>query len=284
LTSATSFAISGDFVDLLSKYSGVAIGRTSTQSLLFLVEQLIEQKAVMLSAAFVSKDDVSSVVCQTVNASAPGGKRKEAANTTPRADDQVSEKAVKCFGIQNATLDAFGLVDQAYCFAYWGFLDKAWRSNNCTLTVEPNANGPKCKFCVNAAKNIKKERYPEMFLQVSNSKNAAPMDSIMPTATKLKDALVKQYASSPSDDAFLTSINWSTVSPCLQQTGLESIFLNRMKRVVRCTGCHDECQSVVVLVPVTPADKLSPICATCKNKAKLDKRKGKRKRENQDQQ
>jgi hypothetical protein len=69
LISATSFAISGDFVDLLSKYSGVAIGRTSTQPLLLLVkEQLIEQKAVMLFAAFVSKDDVSSVVCQTVNA------------------------------------------------------------------------------------------------------------------------------------------------------------------------------------------------------------------------
>jgi hypothetical protein len=95
LTCATSFAISGDFVDLLSKYSGVAIGRTSMQSLLFLVEQLIEQKAVMLSAAFVFKDDVSSVVCQTVNASAPGGKRKEAANITPHADDQAARVPYK---------------------------------------------------------------------------------------------------------------------------------------------------------------------------------------------
>jgi hypothetical protein len=53
LTSATSFVISEDFVDLLSKYSsGVAIARASKQSLFFLVMQLIEQKAVMMSSAF----------------------------------------------------------------------------------------------------------------------------------------------------------------------------------------------------------------------------------------
>jgi hypothetical protein len=74
----------------------------------------------------------------TLNATSPGSRTTKVTNN-PHTYDQVSEKVVKCLGIQNATLDAFGLVDQAYC-AFWGFLDKiSWRSNSCT--IEPNIRG-----------------------------------------------------------------------------------------------------------------------------------------------
>jgi hypothetical protein len=83
LTSAKSFSISQDFLDLLSDYSGVLISRTSKPSLLFLVKELIDQKALMVFSALVFKENVTSVVCQTMNATVPGSTRKEKDNNVP---------------------------------------------------------------------------------------------------------------------------------------------------------------------------------------------------------